>query len=103
MDSIEVARVRGLPSFTALERERRTLGWSLAIAMMAIYGAFLVLVAFDRPLVARPIGGGPLTLAFPLGLGVILAAIVLTGVYVARANTRFDRLTSEIVRAGSLR
>ncbi len=38
-----------------------------------------------------------MTLAFPLGLGVIVLAIVLTGVYVVRANSEFDRLTREIV------
>ena len=46
---------------------------------------------------AQPIGNGPFTLAFPLGLGVIAAAILLTGVYVVRANSEFDRLTREVV------
>jgi uncharacterized membrane protein (DUF485 family) len=71
--------------------------------MMAIYGVFLILVAFDKPLVGAPIGQGPLTLAFPLGLGVILSAIVLTGVYVVRANTVFDRLTAEVVAGTPVR
>ena len=97
MDATEMARIRANPAFQELERKRRALSWSLAILMMAIYGLFLILVAFDKPLAAEPIGGGPLTLAFPLGIGVILSAIVLTGVYVARANTLFDRLTAEVV------
>jgi uncharacterized membrane protein (DUF485 family) len=33
-----------------------------------------------------------------LGLGVIIAAFVLTGIYVVRANTRFDDLTRSLVK-----
>jgi uncharacterized membrane protein (DUF485 family) len=36
---------------------------------------------------------GIMTLGFPLGLGVILCAIALTGFYVLRANSAFDALT----------
>jgi uncharacterized membrane protein (DUF485 family) len=97
MNAIELARIRTNPAFQRLERERRTLSWTLAVLMMLIYGGFLIVVAFDKPLVAQPIGAGPITLAFPLGLGVIVAAVALTGIYVARANTLFDRLTEEVV------
>jgi uncharacterized membrane protein (DUF485 family) len=96
MNAIEIARIRTHPAFQQLERDRRTLSWSLAVLMMLIYGGFLVLVAFDKPLAAQPIGAGPVTLAFPLGLGVILSAIGLTGIYVARANTLYDRLTAQV-------
>jgi uncharacterized membrane protein (DUF485 family) len=99
MNAIEIARIRNHPSFQQLERQRRLLSWTLAVAMMLIYGGFLLLVAFDKPLAAQPIGAGPMTLAFPLGLGVILAAIGLTGLYVARANTLYDRLTADVVAA----
>mgnify|MGYP000340685342 CR=1 FL=1 len=36
-------------------------------------------------------------LAFALGLGVIVSAILLTGIYVRRANGEFDRLTATAV------
>jgi len=43
-----------------------------------------------------------ISLGFPLGLGVILSAIVLTGIYVLRANTEFDRLTREVVTGNAM-
>jgi uncharacterized membrane protein (DUF485 family) len=97
MDAGEVVRIRNSPAFLELERKRSVFSWSLAIFMMLVYGAFTFLVAFDHSIVAQVIGGGPLTLAFPLGLGVIAVAIISTGIYVIRANTEFDRLTAEIV------
>jgi uncharacterized membrane protein (DUF485 family) len=33
-----------------------------------------------------------------LGLGVILSAFILTGIYVQRANSRFDELTRHLTR-----
>ena len=97
MDATDLARIRANPAFRELETKRTSFGWTLAVVMVVIYMTFIFLVAFDHSLVASQIGTGPLTLAFPLGLGVIVAAIALTGVYVVRANTEFDRLTREIV------
>ncbi len=97
MDAIEVARIRNSAAFRELEQKRNSFGWTLAVLMLVIYMGFILLVAFGPGVIAQPIGGGPLTLAFPLGLGVILVAIALTGLYVLRANTQFDRLTAQIV------
>ncbi len=97
MDATELARIRSHPKFKQLERKRSRFGWSLAAIMLVIYMAFIVLVAFGHGVVASVTGPGPITLAFPLGLGVIVAAIALTGIYVLRANTEFDRLTQEIL------
>jgi uncharacterized membrane protein (DUF485 family) len=97
MDAIDVARIRNNPAFLELERKRSSFSWSLAILMLIIYMGFIFLVAFDHAIVAQVIGNGPMTLAFPLGLGVIVVAILLTGIYVWRANTEFERLTQEIV------
>ena len=97
MDAFDVSRIRNNPAFLELERKRNSFSWSLAVLMIVIYGVFIGLVAFDQSFMAQPIGAGPVTMAFPLGLGVIAASIILTGVYVVRANSEFDRLTREIV------
>ena len=97
MDAQAIKRIRTNPKFIELERKRNSFSWSLAILMVAIYAAFIGLVAFDHGFMAETIGYGPITMAFPLGLGVIAISIILTGVYVVRANSEFDRLTREII------
>lgn len=97
MDALYVSRIRNHPKFLELERKRNSFSWSLAVLMIVIYAIFIGLVAFDPSLMAQQIGDGPVTMAFPLGLGVIAASIILTGVYVVRANSEFDRLTREII------
>ena len=96
MDAQDVRRIRDSHAFRELERKRNKFSWTLTAVMLAIYFGFILLVAFGGGLVATPISG-PITLAFPLGLGVILSAVILTGVYVLRANTQFDTLTRQIV------
>jgi uncharacterized membrane protein (DUF485 family) len=63
---------------------------SLTVAMMAVYFGFILLVAFDKPLLGRLVIPG-LSLGMLLGALVIVAAWVLTWVYVRWANTHYDR------------
>ena len=62
---------------------------SLTVAMMAVYFGFILLVAFDKPLLGSTIAPG-LSLGMVLGVLVIVTAWVLTWVYVRWANTHYD-------------
>jgi uncharacterized membrane protein (DUF485 family) len=55
-----------------------------------------VLVAFDKPLLAQRLGAGVMTVGMPVGLAVILFTVVITAIYVRRANGEFDTLTAQI-------
>jgi uncharacterized membrane protein (DUF485 family) len=87
--------MRDNPDVQELERTRGRLGWTLTAIMLVIYFGFVFLVAFAPALMATPVYGS-MTLGFPLGLGVIVSAIALTGIYVLRANSAFDTLTARI-------
>jgi uncharacterized membrane protein (DUF485 family) len=81
-----------------LERKRSRFSWGLSFLMLAIYYGYILLVAFAPGVLGQPLSAGSATtVGMPIGVGVILAAVVLTGVYVWRANGEFDRLTREIV------
>ena len=86
------------PKFQRLVRTRSTLGWSLAAVMCFVYFGLIALVAFDKPLVAQPVGNGPTTLGIVLGVAVIVTAVILVGIYVAIANTRFDAMSNDLKR-----
>jgi uncharacterized membrane protein (DUF485 family) len=87
------------PSFQALVHERTRFGWILTILMLIVYFGFIGLIAFDKALLAVKVGGGTASLGLFLGVGVIVFAFILTGIYVARANSRFDELTAELNRS----
>jgi len=92
-----IEKVRRDPEFLALERRRSRLAWGLSATTAAIYFGFILLVAFAPSWLATPLGTGTTTIGIPLGVGVILSAFVLTGLYVRRANTDFDLATERII------
>jgi uncharacterized membrane protein (DUF485 family) len=67
--------------------------WRVAIllttAMMVVYFGFILLVAFNKPLLGTPIIGG-LSIGMLLGVLVIATAWLLTWIYVRWANTHYD-------------
>jgi uncharacterized membrane protein (DUF485 family) len=73
----------------AVSAARWRIALTLTAAMMAVYFSFILLVAFDKPLLGRVIAPG-LSLGMLLGVLVIAAAWVLTWVYVRWANTHYD-------------
>jgi uncharacterized membrane protein (DUF485 family) len=99
-DSI-VDRIEANPKYHELKRKRNTFGWTLAVLMLIVYFGYIALIAFNKPFLAQPIGAGVTTLGVPIGMGVILFTIVITGIYVHRANGEYDRLTNEILEEAS--
>ncbi|HXD40234.1 MAG TPA: DUF485 domain-containing protein [Ramlibacter sp.] len=91
-------RIASHPKYQELKAKRTSFGWWLSLAGMVAYYGFILLVAFDKPLLARKIGGGVMTLGMPLGVAVIVFTIVITWVYIRRANSEFDSLTEQIVK-----
>ena len=62
---------------------------ALTIAMMVAYFGFILLVAYNKPLLATIVVPG-LSLGILLGALVIVAAWVLIWIYVRWANTHYD-------------
>jgi uncharacterized membrane protein (DUF485 family) len=92
------ARIANDPRYQQLKARRSRFGWLLALAMMIVYYGFILLVAFNKPLLATRLGEGVTTIGMPLGLGVIVFTILITGLYVRRANSEYDDLTDQIVK-----
>jgi uncharacterized membrane protein (DUF485 family) len=92
-------RIATDPRFVELQRRRGRYAVTLSVIMLAIYYGYILIVAFWPGFLATPLGAGTtMTIGFPIGVGVIVAAIVLTGLYVRRANTEFDRITQQLIR-----
>ena len=99
MDEDLVKRIASDPTYQQLRRSRSAFGWWLTALMMIVYYGFILLVAFNKEFLSQRLGEGVMTLGMPIGLGVILFTVVITGIYVRRANSEFDDLTEEIKKA----
>ena len=94
-----VQRIASHPQYLELKAKRSRFGWWLTAAMMVVYYGFILLVAFDKAWLSQRLGAGVMTLGIPIGFGVIVFTIVITAIYVQRANNLFDDLTAEIKKA----
>ena len=98
METDLARKISALPKYQELKRKRSSFGWWLTLAMMVVYYGFILLVAFDKPFLATRIGAGVTTIGMPIGLGIIVFTIVITGIYVRRANSEYDTLTEQIAK-----
>jgi uncharacterized membrane protein (DUF485 family) len=97
MDADLLAKIQANPKYQTLKARRTRFGWILTVVMLIAYFGYIGLIAFDKAFLARPIGSGVTSLGIPVGIGLILFTVLLTGVYVWRANGEYDRLTREII------
>ncbi len=98
MQSDLAQRIAAHPKYQELKAKRTSFGWWLTLAGMLAYYGFILLVAFNKPLLSQKIGAGVTTLGMPIGVAVIVFTIIITWVYVRRANSEFDALTEEVVK-----
>ncbi|MDO8695826.1 MAG: hypothetical protein A2Y50_09585 [Pseudomonadales bacterium RIFCSPLOWO2_12_59_9] len=91
-------RILENPRFHELVAKRSRFAWLLSAAMLGLYLVFILLIAFAPQLLGVRISpDSVITWGIPLGVGLILSAFILTGIYVYRANGEFDSLNKAIL------
>lgn len=93
-----VAKIQSHPKYQELTSKRNSFGVFLTILMLVVYYGYIALIAFNKPFLAQPVGAGVTTIGIPIGMGVIIFTIVITGIYVQRANSEYDALTAQILK-----
>ncbi|HEX7438267.1 MAG TPA: DUF485 domain-containing protein [Caldimonas sp.] len=99
MDIDLVRRIASDPKYQELKAKRTRFGWWLTLAMMVVYYGFILLVAFNKEFLSQRMGAGVMTVGIPIGFGVIVFTIVITAIYVKRANREFDDLAADVAKA----
>ncbi|MBN8441341.1 MAG: DUF485 domain-containing protein [Thauera sp.] len=98
MEDDLVKKITANPKYQKLVGTRTSYGWMLTIIMLIVYYGYIAVIAFSKETLAAKLGAGVMTVGIPIGLGVILFTIIITGIYVRRANSEFDALTQDIVK-----
>jgi len=79
------------PDFKDLVARKNSISIKLTIATLIIYYGFIFLIAFKRDVFASKAAGN-VTFGVFLGIGVIIACFLLTGIYVRWANRNYDAM-----------
>jgi uncharacterized membrane protein (DUF485 family) len=100
MENNLVEKIYNDPKFTELVSKRSSFAWTLSIAMLVVYFAFILTIAFNPAVLGTPLSeSGVTSIGIPVGIVIIFFAFILTGIYVKRANSEFDEMTQEIKKA----
>lgn len=91
-----VKKIKSNPKYQKLVSTRSSYSWTLTGIMMVVYYGFILLVAFNKEFLNTRLGAGVMTWGMPIGLFVIVFTVIITGIYVRRANGQFDELTAQI-------
>jgi uncharacterized membrane protein (DUF485 family) len=77
------------PEFHHLVARRWRMSMILTAALFVLYYGYILLIATNKPFLARRIAGA-MTIGIPLGAAVIVGAWALTAIYVIWANRHYD-------------
>jgi uncharacterized membrane protein (DUF485 family) len=95
MQSHTLEAIKNNPNYQKLVATRTGFGLKLAIIMLVMYYAFILVIAFNKKLLAVKIATVT-TIGMPIGIGIIVISFILTGIYTKRANTEFDALSDQV-------
>ena len=91
-------RITANPKFHEFVAMRNRYSIIMTIVSAAAYYGFILLVAFEGPWLGTKMGAGMTTsIGVPIGVGVIVFTIILTWIYVRRANGEFDETNARLI------
>jgi len=92
-----IEQIKNDPNYQELVVKRSSFAIILTVAMLVVYFAFILTIAFDPKLLGTPLSSDSVTtIGIPIGIFVIVFAFILTGIYTQRANSEFDELSNKI-------
>ena len=86
------------PSFRELVAARAKLRWTLSAITLVMFFGFILLISMARGALAATIAGSAIPVGLGLAFAMIVAVIVMTGIYVVKSNSRFDPLSRSLNR-----
>lgn len=99
LSDANVQQVLNNPDFINMARKKASLSRLFTIITILMYFAYMITLGVNPELFATPVSSGSTTTwGIYLGLGVILVSILLTGIYVHKANGEFDVMTQKVVQ-----
>jgi len=102
MSNVAASRITNNPMYRQLIQKRDALAFTLSACVLVLYYGFILMVAFSPEILTEPISSGSvIPVGILIGVGVIVGSILLTGIYVRQANSRFDPMIDAIMRDAS--
>ncbi|HXA02017.1 MAG TPA: DUF485 domain-containing protein [Cytophagaceae bacterium] len=89
------SKIIDTPAFKVFVKKRWRVSLLLTFIMLFIYFGFILTIAFHKDWLAYKIGSH-ISIGLPIGVGIIISAWLLTGIYVSWANSVYDKKVEEL-------
>lgn len=96
MDKDLVKKIKSNPKYNELVSKRNSFSLKLSLFILAMFYGYVLVIAFNKELLATRIGEGVMTVAYPVGAAIIIISFITTLIYVSRANNEFEELEMSI-------
>ena len=101
MDVSTLKRIEADPNYRSSCRNGNRSAGRWRSSLSFLYYGYIAIVAFAPQMIATKVWGD-ITIGIIMGVALILLSILLTGIYVLRANSQYDDLTRAIVNAAKI-
>lgn len=92
-----VDRIENNPKYKELVSKKNSFGIKLGIFVLVMFYTYIMVIAFNKEVLATKVAEGLYTtVAFPIALVILVVSFLTTIIYVKRANGEFEDLTNEI-------
>ena len=91
-----VDRIENNPKYQELVSKKNSFGIKLGVFVLVMFYTYIMVIAFNKEVLATKIGEGVTTVAFPIALAILIISFITTLIYVKRANGEFEDLTNDI-------
>lgn len=96
MDKDLVKKIKSNPKYNELVSKRNSFALKLSLFILVMFYSFVLVIAFNKELLAVKMGAGVMTVAYPIGAAIIVISFITTLIYVSRANNEFEELEMSI-------
>ena len=96
MDKDLVKKIKSNPKYNELVSKRNSFALKLSLFVLAMFYGYVLVIAFNKEILATRIGDGVMTIAYPIAAGIIVISFITTLIYVTRANSEFEDLEMSI-------
>jgi cation/acetate symporter len=94
-----ITTIIGSEKYQLLVKTRSRFALKLSALVLAIYYAFMMVVAFKPALLKTPIyDTSVISIGFPIAAVMFVLFWLLTGWYVHRSNTRYDQMGRDVIQ-----
>lgn len=98
MNENQLIQIKNHPAFKEMEAKKSKLGIAFTILTLVVYFSYIIMIGTNPALFGSPVAAGKVTtIGIYWGIFVILFSIIITAIYVYKANGEFDDLTKKMM------